>query len=69
MPALNIDFTDEELEALRRRAAVEGVSMRRLAHDLLVNDTARASYDAEVTEAAAYVIKLSSDLLNRLADR
>jgi hypothetical protein len=69
MPALNVRFTEAELETLRRRAEAEGVPVTRLAHDVLIQDTARASHDALVMGAAAHVIGLSQDLLKRLADR
>lgn len=69
MPALNIRFTDQELAALKRRAEAESRPVTRLAHDVLVQSTARASHDAMVMEAAAEVTSLSRDLLNRLADR
>lgn len=69
MPALNIRFTDAELAALHRRAETEGRPVTRLAHDILVQSTARANHDAVVMGAAAEVISLSRDLLNRLADR
>ncbi len=69
MPALNIRFTDAELAALHRRAEAEGRPVTRLAHDVLVQSTARASHDAIVMSAAAEVIELRRNLLKRLADR
>jgi plasmid stability protein len=69
MPALNIRFTDAELAGLRSRAATEGRSMTAIAHDMIVESTARADHDAKVMGAAAHVIALSRDLLKRLADR
>lgn len=69
MPALNIRFSEQELETLRQRAEAEGVPVTRLAHDMLVCRAARASFDAQVMEAAAYVTDLSRDLLRRLAER
>ena len=69
MPALNIRFSDDELAALHRRAETEGRPVTRLAHDVLVESTARASHDALVLDAAERVISLSGDLLRRLADR
>jgi hypothetical protein len=69
MPALNIRFTDDELKALRHRAEAVGRPMTALAHDVLVETTARANHDAIVMDSAARVIGLSQDLLKRLADR
>jgi hypothetical protein len=69
MPALNIEFTEAELAQLRARASVEGRSMRALAHDVIVESTVRADHDAKVMGAAAHVMDLSRDLLERLADR
>jgi hypothetical protein len=69
MHALNIRFTDDELDALRRRAGELGVPVTRLVHDAATGETERAGFDAEVTAAGARVIELSRDLLKRLADR
>lgn len=69
MPALNIRFTDAELTALHCRAEAEGRPVTRLAHDVLVQSTARAAHDSVVMDAAARVTDLSRDLLKRLADR
>jgi len=69
MPALNISFSDAELEALRTRARAEGCSMIALAHDVIVESNANAARDALVMGAAEHVIALSRDLLKRLADR
>lgn len=69
MPALNIKFTDAELLQLRSRATAEGRSMTALAHDVIVDSTARADHDTKVMAAAANVLALSRDLLKRLADR
>lgn len=69
MPALNIEFTEAELDKLRKRSEDTGVSMRRLVHDAAVQDTARATFDGEVLQAGARVMELSKDLLKRLADQ
>ncbi len=69
MPALNISFTDGELETLRIRARAEGRSMTAFAHDVIVDSSARAAHDALVMGAAEHVMSLSRDLLKRLADR
>jgi hypothetical protein len=69
MPALNIPFTEAELAVLRKRSEDTGMPMTRLVHDAALQDITRASYDAEVMNAAARVTKLSRELLHRLADR
>jgi hypothetical protein len=43
--------------------------MRTIAHDVIVESTTRAGHDARVMDAAARVMELSRDLLDRLADR
>jgi hypothetical protein len=69
MRALNIRFTDAELEELRSRSAAEGRPMTVIAHDDIMDNTSRAIHDTQVTAEAANVIILSRDLLKRLADR
>ncbi|MFF1696694.1 hypothetical protein ACFVXC_24300 [Streptomyces sp. NPDC058257] len=65
MAALNLRFTDEELDALRERAAAEGSSMQAFAHDAVIaaiNEHARL-----FNEAADHVLKASTELNRRLA--
>ncbi|MGC0376989.1 hypothetical protein [Streptomyces sp. SAI-229] len=65
MAGLNLRFTDEEFDALRERAAVEGRSMRAFAHDAVVaavNEHARL-----LDGAAGQVLKASEELTRRLA--
>ncbi|MFD9433263.1 hypothetical protein [Streptomyces sp. NPDC060002] len=65
MAALNLRFTDEELDALRERAQAEGRSMQAFAHDAVikaVNEHARL-----FEEAAEHVLKASAELNRRLA--
>lgn len=65
MAGLNLRFTDEELEALRERAAAEGMSMQAFAHDAVmtaVNERSRL-----FNEAAEHVLKASAELNRRLA--
>ena len=69
MPALNIQFTDEEITRLRKRAEREGRSMRTMAHDTIVSCADQSDKDARIAEAVTRVISLSQDLLRRLADR
>ncbi|MGF1239971.1 MULTISPECIES: hypothetical protein [unclassified Streptomyces] len=65
MAGLNLRFTDEELEALRERAAAEGRSMQAFAHDAVIaaiNERSRL-----FNEAADHVLKVSAELNRRLA--
>ncbi|MBJ6645795.1 hypothetical protein ACWDLL_23035 [Streptomyces griseoincarnatus] len=65
MAGLNVRFTEEELDALRERAAAEGRSMQAFAHDAVVaaiNERSRL-----FNEAADHVLKASAELNRRLA--
>ncbi|MDT7842843.1 hypothetical protein [Streptomyces justiciae] len=65
MAGLNLRFTDEELDALRERAAAEGRSMQAFAHDAVmaaVDERSRL-----FAEAADHVLKASAELNRRLA--
>lgn len=68
MPALNIRFTEDELEALRCRAEAEGKPVTRLVHDLIVLDTARALRHAHVMALADEIAEKDSGILKRLAE-
>jgi plasmid stability protein len=65
MAGLNLRFTDEELEALRERAAVEGRSMQAFAHDAVMS--AINEHSRLFDEAAEHVLKVSAELNRRLA--
>jgi uncharacterized protein (DUF1778 family) len=69
MPALNIRFTDAELEALHRRAEAEHKPVTRLVHDAAMADAARASHYERVMAISDEMAAISQDLLKRLADR
>ncbi|AJE40912.1 hypothetical protein [Streptomyces nodosus] len=65
MAGLNVRFTDEELDALRERAAAEGRSMQAFAHEAVIaaiNEHARL-----FNEAAEHVLQASAELNRRLA--
>lgn len=51
MPALNVTFTDEEMEAVRASAAAEGKSLKQYLHDLALREQQRAVF---VRYAAAF---------------
>jgi hypothetical protein len=65
MAALNVRFTDEELEALRDRAVAEGRSMQVFAHDAVIHAISERARLFE--DAAAHVLQVSAELNRRLA--
>lgn len=62
---LNLRFTDEELDALRERAAQEGRSMQAFAHDAVI--AAVNEHSRLFDEAADHVLRASAELNRRLA--
>ncbi|UMB69038.1 antitoxin Phd [Mycobacterium paraterrae] len=65
MPALNIQFTDDELARVRTAASRNGKALKPFARDaILAAADARA---ARVTEAFEYVTARSTELNRRLA--
>jgi hypothetical protein len=65
VPALNVQFTDAELERVRAAAARAGQALKPFAHDAILsaaNDRAD-----RVAEAFEYVTARSSELNRRLA--
>lgn len=67
MPALNLQFTEEELNDLREAAGREGRSLKSLAHDLVVQGVSSRKH--LVDDAAARVARISSGLNERLAEK
>lgn len=65
MAGLNLRFTDEELDALRDRAAAEGRSMQAFAHDAVIS--AINEHSRLFNEAAEHVLNASAELNKRLA--
>ncbi|MFJ8658642.1 plasmid mobilization protein [Streptomyces sp. NPDC093795] len=65
MAALNVRFTEEELDALRERAEAEGRSMQSFAHDAVMR--AIDEHSRLFDEAAEHVLKASAELNRRLA--
>ncbi|WP_329134723.1 hypothetical protein [Streptomyces sp. NBC_00670] len=65
MAGLNLRFTDEELDALRERAAAEGRSMQTFAHDAVI--AAINEHSRLFNEAADHVLQASVELNRRLA--
>ncbi|MFJ9761021.1 hypothetical protein [Streptomyces sp. NPDC101149] len=44
MPALNVEFSPEEMDRLRQRAALAGKSLRAHAHDVIVEEADRIAF-------------------------
>ncbi|MFJ8018277.1 Arc family DNA-binding protein [Streptomyces sp. NPDC096339] len=65
MAGLNVRFTEEELEALRKRAEAEGRSMQSFVHDAVM--AAVDEHSRLFDEAAEHVLKASAELNRRLA--
>ncbi len=65
MPALNLEFTDDEMADLRAAAEREGRSLKSLAHDAVVRSVSSRKHRVE--EAAARIARISADLNERLA--
>jgi hypothetical protein len=51
MPALNVEYTTDELAALRAAAAADGKSVKAYVHDLSVREQHRQAF---VSRAAAF---------------
>ncbi|MCI4676225.1 antitoxin Phd [Candidatus Mycolicibacterium alkanivorans] len=65
MPALNVQFTDDELARVRTAASRSGSSLKLFAHDAIM--AAADNRASRVTEAFEYVTARSSELNRRLA--
>jgi hypothetical protein len=64
MPALNINFTEEEMNELRNATAEGGTSMKNFVHDAALAEAHRA----KVARAAAKIGRISLGLAKRLAE-
>jgi hypothetical protein len=52
MPALNVEFSEEEMARLRERAALTGRSLKQHVHDVTVQEADRISFvEGAVAEA------------------
>lgn len=65
MPALNLEFSDDEMGDLRAAAEREGRSLKAVAHDAVVSSVSSRKH--LVREAAARVARISAELNERLA--
>jgi hypothetical protein len=64
--AMTLRLTDDEQEALRERAKVEGVSMQDAARRAVRDYIARADHGDRVGDAARRVMSTHADALRRL---
>jgi len=69
MPALNIDFTEDEMTLVRARAAEQGVSLRKHVHDTALETSRRDSENNRIMEAVARLKVLYAGALEELADK
>lgn len=69
MPALNIEFTEDELATIRARANEKGVSMRTHVHDAVLTCGTQADKDARVAAALAHLKSVYAQGLAELADK
>ncbi|NKY89846.1 antitoxin Phd [Nocardia veterana] len=65
MPALNLTFTDDEMEALRAAASARRVSLKAFAHDAVLASS--SEHSLRVGDAARRVAERSAELNKRLA--
>ena len=65
MPSLNVQFTEDELAAVRAAAASDEVSLRMFAHEAIL--TAASAHRRHVAEAARVIAERSAELNRRLA--
>ncbi|RKN38495.1 hypothetical protein [Streptomyces hoynatensis] len=49
MPALNVEYTEKELAALRAAAAAAGMSLKAYVHDASLRDQQRRAFVASAT--------------------
>lgn len=68
MPALNVQFTDAEMELVRAAASRRGKALKPFAHDVILSVADdRADRADRVVEAFEYVTARSTELNRRLA--
>ncbi|MFC3576315.1 hypothetical protein ACFOZ0_24150 [Streptomyces yaanensis] len=66
MPGITIEFTEEELAELRAEAKEQGVSIKRLAHDILTEDVVRRRQKQRFVEGASkYAREIMADFEER----
>lgn len=66
--AMTLRLTDEEQDALRVRAEVEGISMQEAARRAVREFVDRGIHEDRVTNAAARIMTAHEDALRRLGE-
>ncbi|MGP3998898.1 hypothetical protein [Streptomyces sp. 8N706] len=61
MPALNIDFSDEELSELREAARERGVTLKALVHEAVTDDLAQRRAMAEASHVFRSFVRENAD--------
>jgi plasmid stability protein len=64
--AMTLRLTDSEQEALKARAASEGVSMQDLARRAIREYLARGDHRSRVASAADHILDVHADAIERL---
>lgn len=64
--AMTLRLNDEEQQALRERAASEGISMQEVARKAIRDYVARSEHRAKVSAAADLVLAVHADAIERL---
>ncbi|WP_155055237.1 hypothetical protein [Streptomyces blattellae] len=66
MPGITVEFTEEELAELRAEAKEQGLSIKRLAHDILTEDVVRRRQKQRFVEGATrYAREIMADFDER----
>ena len=70
MPALNVKFSPEEMDRLRRRAALAGKSLTAHAHDVLMEEAERIAFveGAFVEGAIAEAVRVLPGVTERFPE-
>jgi hypothetical protein len=64
MPALNITFTEEEMNQIRQATEQEGTSLKNFAHDAILG----ALHRRKVAAATERALRINASVNKRLAD-
>jgi plasmid stability protein len=64
--AMTLRLTDEEQQALRERAAAEGISMQDAARRAIRDYVARSEHRTRVAAAVDLIAKVHADAIDRL---
>lgn len=64
--AMTLRLTDEEQQALKERAAAEGISMQDVARRAIREYVARSEHRTRVSAAADLIMDVHADALDRL---